>query len=196
MAQPTYEQLLNVIAQKDRQIAQLEARVCQLQKWNTQLEVRNAELERRNAELELRNAGLEARVAQLEQLVDKTTRAGKRQAAPFSKGGPKKNPNKPGRKSGNKYGPKAHRPVPAQEPNEVIDVPLAKHCDECGGFVQEDHIDQQYQVEIPVSPSFGASTSTSGSANNVADAFRRGTSCRPPTPAGQPRRSWAPICRR
>ncbi|MFH1416759.1 MAG: IS66 family transposase [Planctomycetota bacterium] len=159
MAQPTYQQLLDVIARKDRQIAQLEGRVGQLERRNRSLEARNAQLEARNRELETRNHQLEAqvvqlqaRVAQLEQLVDKTTRAGKRQAAPFSKGGPKKNPKKPGRKSGNQYGPQAHRSPPAQEPEEVFEVPLPKQCEACGGPVREDHIDHQYQVEIPRQP--------------------------------------------
>ena len=96
MAQPPYEQLLDIIAQEDHRAAQLEAHVVQLQ----------------------------TRVAKLEQLVDKTTRAGKRQVAPFSKGTPKENPTKPGRKSGKKYGPKARHPLPGQEPDEIIDVPL------------------------------------------------------------------------
>ena len=100
----------------------------------------------------MERATASARVTQLEQLVDQTTRAGKRQAAPFSKAPPKDNPQKPGRKSGKKYGPQAHRPPPEQEPDEVIDVPLPKQCDECGGPVQEDHIDHQYQVEIPRRP--------------------------------------------
>ena len=139
MAHPTYKQLLDLIAQKYRQIAQLEVR-------NRELEARSRRLEARNRQLEAQVVQLQARVAQLEGLVDKTTRAGKRQAAPFSKGPPKENPKKPGRKSGKKYGPKAHRPPPEQEPDEVIDVPLPKQCDECGGHVQEDHVDHQYQV--------------------------------------------------
>ena len=123
-AQPTYEQLLEIIAQKDRQIAQLQSRVAQL----------------------------EARVVQLEQLVEKTTRANKRQAAPFSKGPPKQQPKKPGRRAGKQYGPKAHRPLPEQEPDEIIDVPLPQECPECGGQADEDHVDQQFQVEIPRRP--------------------------------------------
>ena len=138
MAQPTYEQLLDVIAQKDRQIAQLEAR--------------NRELEARNGELEAQVVQLQGRVAQLERLLEKATRNGKRQAAPFSKGPPKENPKKPGRKSGKKYGPTTRRSPPQQEPDEVIDVPLPRQCHECGGYVQEDHVDQQYQVEIPRQP--------------------------------------------
>jgi len=102
--------------------------------------------------LERRIAELEQRVAQLEQLLEKATRAQKRQAAPFSKGTPKEDPKKPGRKSGDQYGPKAHRLLPEQKPDEIIDVPLPRECPDCGGLAEEDHIDQQFQVEIPRQP--------------------------------------------
>jgi transposase len=124
MAQSTQEQLLEVIARKDRRIAQLEARVTQL----------------------------ETRIVELEQLLDKATRASKRQAAPFSKGPPKDKPSKPGRKAGDDYGPKAHRPLPEQTPDEIHDVPLPPACPDCGGPVREEHIDRQFQVEIPRKP--------------------------------------------
>lgn len=91
-------------------------------------------------------------MAQLEQLLEKATRAQKRQAAPFSKGTPKANPKTPGRKPGDRYGPKAHRPLPEQKPDEVIDVPLPRECPDCGGLTEEDHIAQQFQVEIPRQP--------------------------------------------
>ena len=124
MSQPTYEQLLGIIAEKDRQIAELQARVTQR----------------------------EARIAQLEQLLEKATRAQKRQAAPFSKGTPKQDPKTPGRKPGANYGPKVHRPLPEQEPDEIIDVPLPDQCPNCGGLAEENHVDQQFQVEIPRQP--------------------------------------------
>jgi transposase len=110
------------------------------------------QLEASVRQLEAQNAKLGARVAQLEALLEKATRGGKRQAAPFSKGPPKKKPGKPGRKSGQRYGSKAHRPLPEQEPDETIDVPLPEQCDECGGAVDEDHVDQQVQMEIPRRP--------------------------------------------
>ena len=47
---------------------------------------------------------------------------------------------------------KAYRPLPEQEPDEVIDVPAPPQCPECDGKVQEDHIDHQFQVEIPRRP--------------------------------------------
>jgi transposase len=97
-------------------------------------------------------ARLERRIAELEQLLEKATRAQKRQAAPFSKGTPKQDPQKPGRKPGDPYGPKAHRPLPEQKPDEIIDVPLPDQCPECGGQTEEDHVKQQFQVEIPRRP--------------------------------------------
>jgi transposase len=104
------------------------------------------------ARLERRIAELEQRVAQLEQLLEKATRAQKRQAAPFSKGTPAQDPKKPGRKPGDNYGPKAHRPLPEQKPDEIIDVPLPEQCPECGGQTEEHHVDRQFQVEIPRQP--------------------------------------------
>ena len=97
-------------------------------------------------------AELEQRVAHLEQLLEKATRAQKRQAAPFSKRTPKPDPRKPGRKAGENYGPKVRRPLPEQKPDEIIDVPLPDQCPDCGGPTEEDHIDQQFQVEIPRRP--------------------------------------------
>src|SRR4030042_103214 len=72
------------------------------------------------ARLERRIAELEQRVAQLEQLLEKATRARKRQAAPFSKGTPKPDPQKPGRKPGENSGPQAHRPAAADAPSRDI----------------------------------------------------------------------------
>lgn len=104
------------------------------------------------ARLEQRIGELEERVAQLERLLENATRAQKRQAAPFSKGLPKDDPKTPGRKPGNDYGPKAHRPPPEEKPDEIIDVPLPTRCPDCGGEAQEDHIDPQFQIEIPRQP--------------------------------------------
>lgn len=104
------------------------------------------------ARLERRIAELEARVAQLEQLLEKASRGQKRQAAPFSKGTPKPDPQKPGRKAGDDYGPKAHRPLPEREPDQILEVPLPRECPDCGGLTEEDHVEQQFQVEIPREP--------------------------------------------
>jgi transposase len=84
----------------------------------------------------------------LRHLLDEARRAGKRQAAPFSKGPPKDNPKKSGRKPGADYGTKAHRQPPATV-DETHEASLPAVCPDCGGPVEETHLDQQYQVEIP-----------------------------------------------
>jgi transposase len=98
--------------------------------------------------LQRRVAELEAQVERLTRLLEQQQRAGKRQAAPFAKGSPNPNPKKPGRKPGKDYGTKAHRPPP-EHIDEVYEAPLPDACPDCGGRVDEMHVDQQYQVEIP-----------------------------------------------
>ncbi len=56
------------------------------------------------AQRDQRIADLEARLAALEAKLAALARAGKRQAAPFSKGPPKPDPKTPGRKAGDDYG--------------------------------------------------------------------------------------------
>ena len=103
-------------------------------------------------QLQQRVAELEAQVRQLTAQLQEVLRASKRQAAPFSKGPPKDPPATPGRKAGENYGPKAHRPIPRRKPDEIIDVPLPDHCPDCDGPTTEDHQAQQFQTEIPRRP--------------------------------------------
>lgn len=106
----------------------------------------------RCAMLERRIAELEARIRELERLLSEALRSSKRQAAPFSKGSPKPDPEKPGRKPGSNYGTKAFRRLPDRDPDEVIDVPLPKECPRCGGRTREEHVARQFQMEIPRRP--------------------------------------------
>jgi transposase len=101
--------------------------------------------------LQRRVAELEAHVARLTGLLELQQRAGKRQAAPFSKGPPKPKPKKTGRKPGEDYGTKAHR-LPPDRIDEIHEAPLPHACPNCGGAIDETHIDHQYQVEIPRQP--------------------------------------------
>lgn len=94
---------------------------------------------------------LRAEVERLKGLLEEQRRAGKRQAAPFAKGPAKPEPKKPGRKPGPAYGVKAHR-QPPERIDETYEAPLPERCPDCGGPVDESHIDQQYQVEIPRRP--------------------------------------------
>ena len=90
-------------------------------------------------------------VSRLRAEMEKLQRGHKRQAAPFSKGPPKENPKDPGRKAGDLYGMKAHREVPSQI-DETYDVPLPDECPHCGGAVEPEGTQQQYQSEIPRKP--------------------------------------------
>jgi transposase len=103
--------------------------------------------------LQRRLHDLQAENERLRRQLDEATRARKRQAAPFAKGPPTDQPKKPGRKPGKDYGAKAHRQPPSSEQiDEVHEAPLPHVCPDCGGPLDETHIAQQFQVEIPRQP--------------------------------------------
>jgi transposase len=103
--------------------------------------------------LQQRVRDLQAENERLRRQLDEAARAGKRQAAPFAKGQPADQPKKPGRKPGKDYGPKAHRQPPSPEQiDQVHEAPLPRACPECGGPLDETHVAQQFQVEIPRKP--------------------------------------------
>jgi transposase len=103
--------------------------------------------------LQRRVHDLQAENQRLRGQLDEALRAGKRQAAPFAKRQPSAQPKKPGRKPGKDYGPKAHRLPPTPEQiDEVHEAPLPVVCPDCGSPLDETHIAQQYQVEIPRKP--------------------------------------------
>ena len=119
---------------------------------------RDAEIERlseENAALrgeitELRSMLEEQRqqVQRLEKELEEARRAGKRQAAPFSRRRPKANPAKPGRKAGAKYGRRCRRPIP-ERVDQVLEAELPGRCPDCGGRIEETGVYRQYQTEIP-----------------------------------------------
>src|SRR5216683_2738986 len=90
---------------------------------------------------------LQQEVEHLRKELDAALRAGKRQAAPHSRGAPKTHPKRPGRKPGRDYGQHACRPIPSRI-DEQIGVPLPEHCPDCGGGVRFDSREAQYQEEI------------------------------------------------
>jgi transposase len=103
--------------------------------------------------LQRRVHDLKAENERLRRQRNEALRASKRQASPFAKGEPKPNPRKPGRKPGKDYGTKAHRQPPTPEPiDEVHEAPLPNRCPDCGGPLDESHIAQPFQVEIPRKP--------------------------------------------
>jgi len=106
------------------------------------------------ARLEREVAGLKARIETLERLLEEAGRRGKRQAAPFSKGTPKKKPKRPGRKPGKGYGEHQRRAVPDPATvDETHDVPLPDCCPSCRGTsFGNERVAEQYQYEIPRKP--------------------------------------------
>lgn len=119
----------------------------QNQRWRRELRQARAEIAQQQQTIER----LTREVAQLRDLFEKSQRASKRQAAPFSKGDPKPSPQRPGRKAGADHGDHKHRPPP-EKIDEVLEVALPTTCPGCGGDVEPVNVDQQFQVEIPRTP--------------------------------------------
>src|SRR5438132_13129374 len=101
-----------------------------------------------------RIAELEKIIAHLQAQLEESRRTGKRQAAPFSKGAPKKNPKSTARPSGANYGKHGHRPAPPDNQiDETLEAPLPDCCPDCGGDIAEDdEVERQFQEEIPIKP--------------------------------------------
>lgn len=95
-------------------------------------------------------ATLTSRLALMEAAVEEGRRAGKRQAAPFSKRAPKANPSKSGRKPGEDYGPKSHRAVPTELPDRELHAELPGCCPHCGGEIDADGVGTQLIEDLRV----------------------------------------------
>jgi hypothetical protein len=63
----------------------------------------------------------------LKEELDMARRRANRQAAPFSRGLPKADPERPGRKPGAAYGRKGHRPLPAGRAGCAQESPKRRH---------------------------------------------------------------------
>lgn len=88
--------------------------------------------------------------ARLRGEVEALRRAAKRQAAPFSRGGPKPNPKRAGRKAGAAHGRHGHRQPPQPEQvDRVVSVGLPDGCPGCGGELVEERVAAQYVCELP-----------------------------------------------
>lgn len=104
------------------------------------------DLQRENERLRAENEKLQREMERLRGELEKAQRSAKRQAAPFSRGEPKKKPRKPGRKSGERYGRRGTRPAPPKV-DEIKSAPLPPRC-RCGGCVQWERTAAQYQEDI------------------------------------------------
>lgn len=93
------------------------------------------------------NERLKQEAERLRRELEAALRASKRQAAPHSRGTPKAHPKLPGRKPGRRYGRQACRPIPPRV-DEQIAVDLPPRCPHCGGGVERESCETQYQEEI------------------------------------------------
>src|SRR5229473_3520281 len=107
----------------------------------------NERLREQSERLQKENEHLKKEAERLRRELEAALRAGKRQAAPHSRGNPKANPQRPGRKPGRRYGRQACRPTPARV-DERIAVPLSERCPHCGGGLERESCETQYQEEI------------------------------------------------
>ena len=109
------------------------------------------ELDRAKQQIERQRrdiARLQQENERLHQELEAALRAGKRQAAPHSRGKTKDHPKRPGRKPGRDYGKHACRPTPSRV-DEAIRVPLPPQCPHCGsGDVEFQRYESQHQEEI------------------------------------------------
>jgi len=80
-------------------------------------------------------------------------RAGKRQAAPFSKGTRRTNPKRPGRKPGMGLFSYRKPPSPEELSGPPVDVSVRMDtCPGCGGRLQQEGVDVAYVTDLPPTP--------------------------------------------
>src|SRR5215208_425897 len=107
----------------------------------------NEQLRKENDRLKREAERLQQETERLRRELEAALRASKRQAAPHSRGNAEANPKRPGRKPGRGYGRQACRPTPSRV-DERIAVSLPERCPHCGGGVEAESCETQYQEEI------------------------------------------------
>jgi transposase len=117
-----------IIDEQARRIAQLEE------------DLRRSEAERQR---------LRRENEKLKDELEAARRAVYRQAAPFSRSTRVAAPQRPGRKAGVAYGPRAHRRRPAHV-DETYHAPLPAWCPHCQGALRRVRVATRYQEELPV----------------------------------------------
>ena len=107
---------------------------------------RIAELERLLAERDRLIENLQRKIERLERINEELRRANKRQATLFSRGAPKDNPKRRGRKRGKRYGARGSRPVPKSD--RVVHIPAPLYCPECQAAAKLLEQRKQWQTDI------------------------------------------------
>jgi transposase len=136
-------------------IARLEDENAALREEQQRLEDEQQRLEDERERLRGENGRLRAEGERLRETnerlraeVEALRRAGKRQAAPFSRDDPKPDPKRAGRKSGAAHGRHAHRQPPEQV-DRVVAVGLPGYCPGCGGELVAERVAPQHVEDLP-----------------------------------------------
>jgi transposase len=111
------------------------------------------ELQRQVTMLQQQVADLTDSNQELRGEVDRLTRQGKRQAAPFSKGTRCKEPKRPGRKPGEGRFSFRQAPGPEEITEPPVNVPvILESCPSCGDKLAEERVDFAYVTDLPPLP--------------------------------------------
>ena len=151
----TYDQLLDENARLRARVSQQDELLFEQQSMLVQLRSRldklEAQVDAQAAIIASQAATIASQATVIKQQAAKIarlTRSGKRQAAPFSKGKPKADPKKPGRKPGDDYGMQAQKNVP-ERVDRTIQVECPLYCLHCGAQVRLEAKVSQFQVDLP-----------------------------------------------
>lgn len=116
----------------------------------TELREENERLQRELGQRDAVIEELRSEIAELRRLLEESRRSGKRQAAPFSKGTPKPDAKRPGRKGAGRDGRHSFRGAPHRAPDRVIEVPLPETCLDCGSSdISSEKVVEQWTEDIP-----------------------------------------------
>ena len=89
-------------------------------------------------------------ISALREEMERLKRSQHRQAAPFSKEKPVKDPKKPGRKKG--QGPFDRRQAPTGEPDIRVEAQAPVCCPDCGGALEQEGVEQATTTSLPEQP--------------------------------------------
>ena len=107
-------------------------------------------LQRQIAQLQGQNAQLAAANERLSKQLAELQRAGKRQAAPFSKGRRTSSPKRPGLQAGSRMFSYRKLPSPDQVTEPIVEVTVpGDTCPGCGGRLEDEGVGVAYVTDIP-----------------------------------------------
>ncbi len=130
-----------------RRIRELTEELGRTRRERDQARKESERLQKESERLQEEKQRLEDEIKRLRRELEAAQRAAKRQAAPFSRGQPKRDAQTPGRKSGAAHGRHYRRPIP-DHADEEIQVAAPEQCPQCGGPLIVERVESQYQEEI------------------------------------------------